>query len=161
MEDKLPEHEKQMRDYAALSYIPLLGQIIYFSHKKESALITFHGRQGLVIAIIAILFWYFFSAYLFLELILLPLIIIGIIYAEQGRFAPLPIVHTIATGQIPWKKIWTTIKGIFAKFHKKKDKKEGVEEDENIVMVEKKEHGQLRTHENVPDTKEVPKNIDF
>lgn len=82
------------KEVAAVSYTLVLAPILLFG-RKESPFIQFHARQGSVLFLIAIAFWWIPIIGRFLDLIVAGFAIVGFLHAAQGKRYELPFIYAI------------------------------------------------------------------
>jgi uncharacterized membrane protein len=80
----------------ALSYLWILSIVILLV-KRDSAFVQFHARQGLVLCIASIIFWWIPVLGWFLNLIILVLVIIGFVQALNGAEWKMPVVSELSS----------------------------------------------------------------
>lgn len=86
------------KDLAAVSYVWILGIVMYFS-RKDSPFIQFHSKQSSVLFVFSLLLWPIPYIGGVLEIFVLAGMIIGFLNAAQGLYYRLPFVYSIASGQ--------------------------------------------------------------
>lgn len=82
------------KEVAAVSYTLVLAPILFFG-RKESPFIQFHAKQGSVLLLIAIAFWWIPIIGRFLDLIVAGFAIVGFLHAAQGKRYELPFIYAI------------------------------------------------------------------
>lgn len=80
---------------AAISYIWLVSLIVLLV-KKDSKFAQFHAKQGLVLAILSIIFAFIPFVGWILNLVIFVAAIIGIIQAASGKYWKLPLLGGLA-----------------------------------------------------------------
>lgn len=80
----------------ALSYLWILSIVILLI-KRDSPFVQFHAKQGLVLWVASIIFWFIPVLGWILNLIVLLLIIIGFVQALNGAEWKMPVVSEIAS----------------------------------------------------------------
>ena len=83
---------------AILSYITLVGWIIalILNMNKKTDLGSFHLRQGLLLVIAWLIFWWIPVIGWLLNIVVLVFAIMGLVYAIQGQKKEVPIVGSLA-----------------------------------------------------------------
>ncbi|MBM4402464.1 MAG: hypothetical protein FJ044_04430 [Candidatus Cloacimonetes bacterium] len=80
---------------AALSYLWLLSVVILLV-KKDSDYIKFHAKQGLVLFLASIVFWFIPVLGWMFQLVIAIGVVVGFIKALGGERFPLPLVADLA-----------------------------------------------------------------
>lgn len=104
---------KENRDIAAISYVWALG-VFVFLWKKDSPFVRFHAKQGIVLFILTLLFWYVPYVGRFFELLILALCVLGFFNAAQGQWKELPLIGDMATGH--WSHVRQSFRDIGSMF---------------------------------------------
>lgn len=81
--------------FAALSYLWLLSVIILFV-KKDNGFISYHAKQGTVLFIASLIFWFIPFLGWILNVAILVGVVVGFLKALSGEKFPLPVVSTLA-----------------------------------------------------------------
>ncbi len=106
------------KDMAALSYVWILSLIVFYT-KRQSPFVSFHAKQGIVLFILSIAFWFIPVVGKLLELAVLALCAMGFVAAAQGHWKDQLFVGAIAKGD--WKQLRTSwkefVKGIVDAWH--------------------------------------------
>lgn len=96
MENKPVTGESQENKLlAAISYLWIVS-IIMLLIKKDSKLVQFHAKQGLVLFIVSIVLWFIPVIGWILNLVVVVAIVIGFIKALSGEYYKIPAVSIIA-----------------------------------------------------------------
>ncbi len=96
MEEKSSLGESQENKLlAAISYLWLLSIIILLV-KKDSKFVQFHAKQGFIIFIASIIFWFIPVLGWFLNLVIIVAVVVGFIKALSGDYWRIPVVHGIS-----------------------------------------------------------------
>lgn len=90
--DKDVEENKVL---AAISYLWIVSLIILLV-KKESKFAKFHAKQGLILWIASIVFWFIPWIGWILNLVIFVFIVIGFIQAISGKWYKVPLVGQLA-----------------------------------------------------------------
>lgn len=80
---------------AALSYLWILS-VIMLLLKKQSSYIQFHARQGVVLMVASIIFWFIPFLGWLLNFVILVLVIVGFIQALNGARWKMPVIGDFA-----------------------------------------------------------------
>ncbi|MFH1367149.1 MAG: hypothetical protein ABIH38_04150 [Patescibacteria group bacterium] len=80
---------------AAISYLWIIS-IIMLVIKKDSKLVQFHAKQGLVLCIASIIFWLIPGIGWIINLAVVVAIVVGFIKALSGEYYKIPAVSIIA-----------------------------------------------------------------
>lgn len=80
---------------AAVSYLWIISLIVLLV-KKDSRFAKFHAKQGLILWIASIIFWFIPWVGWMLNLVILVFVIIGLIQAMQGKWWKVPGVGQLA-----------------------------------------------------------------
>ena len=111
-EAKKPEISDEISKNAAMSYFLLLAPVLYLN-RKDSEFIQFHAKQGSVLLVVFILFWFlgdidFFLFKIFQLLIfgVVGLSVLGFIKALKGEKYRIPLVAEISEQGLSPEKIW-------------------------------------------------------
>jgi len=96
MEEKPKMGESQENKLlAAISYLWIIS-IIMLVVKKDSKFVQFHAKQGFVIFIASIIFWFIPILGWLLNLLIIVVVVLGFIKALSGEYWRIPGVHGIA-----------------------------------------------------------------
>ena len=80
---------------AAISYLWIVS-IIMLLVKKDSKLVQFHAKQGLVLFIVSIILWFIPVIGWILNLLVVVAVVVGFIKALSGEYYKLPGVSILA-----------------------------------------------------------------
>ncbi|HPO05659.1 MAG TPA: hypothetical protein PLQ36_00955 [Candidatus Gracilibacteria bacterium] len=134
----MSDFSKSEKELAALSYLPVLSLLIYFSPEaKKSQFIEHHARQGVLLFVIELIL-YILSTWIswleYFNFILLVAMVMGIIEAANGNLSSLPLVHTIVNFSL-----WQNIADYLSKLKHKAfaPKKEEINKNVNFVQLNK------------------------
>lgn len=97
-----PQGGGENKALGAICYIPVVGLIMYFV-KKDDPFVTFHAKQGSVLAIIWIalwiltsvmwkIFWPLYWVISIIELVIGIMALIGLIKAAMGQMWKMPLI---------------------------------------------------------------------
>lgn len=89
------------KDFAALSYVWALSLCVLLL-KRHSPFAQFHARQGFVLFLASIVFWFIPFVGRILELAVLAFAVIGFLAAAQGQWKELPLVFSFNRIQLRW-----------------------------------------------------------
>jgi len=90
---------EENKDIAALGYVWVLSVFVFF-YRRNSPFVRHHGRQGIVLFVLSLIFWAIPVVGRFLELPVLALMIMGFLNAAQGRYSPLPLIYALSHGDV-------------------------------------------------------------
>lgn len=116
-----PDHDiEENKDIAALGYVWVLS-VFVFLYRRTSPFVLHHSRQGIVLFILSILFWFVPVVGRFLELPVLALMIMGFLNAAQGKYSPLPLIYALSHGDVrmlrqSWKVVVDALVNMWRKF---------------------------------------------
>jgi uncharacterized membrane protein len=80
---------------AAISYLWIIS-IIMLLIKKDSKLVQFHAKQGLVICVASIIFWLIPGIGYILNILIVIAVVVGFIKAMSGEYYKMPGVSILA-----------------------------------------------------------------
>jgi len=80
---------------AAISYLWIVS-IIMLLVKKDSKLVQFHAKQGLVLFIVSIILWFIPVIGWILNLLVVVAVVVGFIKALSGEYYKMPGVSILA-----------------------------------------------------------------
>jgi len=80
---------------AAISYLWILSIIILLV-KKDSKLVQFHAKQGFILFVASVIFWFIPILGWILNLVVLVLVVVGFIKALSGEYWKVPLVSSLA-----------------------------------------------------------------
>lgn len=96
MEEKSSLGESQeSKLLAAVSYFWILSIIILLV-KKDSKFVQFHAKQGFILFIASIIFWFIPILGWILNLVIVVGVILGFIKALSGEYWRVPLIHGIS-----------------------------------------------------------------
>jgi uncharacterized membrane protein len=88
------------KDIAALGYVWILSVFVYI-FRHNSPFVRFHAKQGMILFVLSIAFWFVPMFGKVLVLLVLALAVTGFISAGQGQWRELPFIYAVSRGD--WK----------------------------------------------------------
>jgi len=107
---------EENKDLAAFSYVWIMSVFVYIS-KRQSPFVAFHAKQGMVLFLFSILFWFIPGIWRFLELIVLGGAILGFLAAAQGQWKEVPIIGSLARGTLRFSGTGKVVEWLSSQLH--------------------------------------------